>query len=143
MNLMQRALPLLLATAIVAGAVAFAADEELDTGPAMAATQAWLAAVDTGRYGKSWDDASEFFRRSLAREKWEPMVASVRDPLGVVISRKVRSAVYARELTNAPPGPYVVIQFDTRFENRPLSQETVTTMRESDGSWKVSGYFVH
>jgi hypothetical protein len=36
----------------------------------------------------------------------------------------------------------VVIQFDTRFENRPLSMETVTPMREKDGSWKVSGYFI-
>jgi hypothetical protein len=36
----------------------------------------------------------------------------------------------------------VVIQFDTVFDKRPLSTETVTPMREPDGSWKVSGYLI-
>jgi hypothetical protein len=31
----------------------------------------------------------------------------------------------------------------TNFENRPLSTETVTLMRQADGSWKVAGYFIH
>ena len=34
-----------------------------------------------------------------------------------------------------------MIQYDTRFENG-LFTETVTPMKEKDGSWKVSGYYI-
>lgn len=145
MKIVRAMVPAALAAALLLAAVALrsgAADEELDTAPAMAAIQAWLAEVDHGLYGSSWDDAAQFFRESITREKWEPMVAAQRAPLGVMISRKVRSAVYTKELVNAPPGPYVVAQFDTRFENRPLATETLTAMLQADGAWKVSGYAV-
>ncbi|HXF81037.1 MAG TPA: DUF4019 domain-containing protein, partial [Usitatibacter sp.] len=60
-----------------------------------------------------------------------------------LIARKVRSARYTRELPNAPAGEYVVIQYDTRFERVPHAVETVTPMKDPDGTWRVSGYFVN
>lgn len=119
-----------------------AQDEGLDLRPAARVAQAWLATVDSGRYGDSWEDAAALFKQTIPKLRWETTVQSVREPLGSVASRKVRSMTYARILPNAPEGEYVVIQFDTRFENRPLSVETVTPMREADGTWKVSGYFI-
>lgn len=119
-----------------------AQDEGLDLRPADQAARAWLATVDSGRYGDSWEDAAALFKQTIPKLRWETTVQSVREPLGIATSRKVRSMTYARILPNAPEGEYVVIQFDTRFENRPLSVETVTPMREKDGSWKVSGYFI-
>ena len=119
-----------------------AQDEGLDLRPADQAARAWLATVDSGRYGDSWESAAELFKQTIPKLRWETAVQSVREPLGVVTSRKIRAMNYARELPGAPEGEYVVIQFDTRFENRPLSVETVTPMREKDGSWKVSGYFI-
>jgi hypothetical protein len=35
-----------------------------------------------------------------------------------------------------------VIQFATSFENKQSAVETVTPMRDSDGTWRVSGYYV-
>lgn len=119
-----------------------AQDEGLDLRPADQAARAWLATVDAGRYGDSWENAAELFRQTIPKLRWETTVQAVREPLGVVVGRKVRAMNYARVLPGAPEGEYVVIQFDTRFENRPLSVETVTPMREKDGSWKVSGYFI-
>jgi hypothetical protein len=117
-------------------------DEGLDLRPAGQAARAWLATVDAGRYGDSWENAAELFKQTIPKLRWETTVQAVREPLGVVVGRKVRAMNYARVLPGAPEGEYVVIQFDTRFENRPLSVETVTPMREKDGSWKVSGYFI-
>ena len=119
-----------------------AQDEGLDLRPADQAARAWLATVDAGRYGDSWENAAELFKQTIPKLRWETTVQAVREPLGVVVGRKVRAMNYARVLPGAPEGEYVVIQFDTRFENRPLSVETVTPMREKDGSWKVSGYFI-
>ena len=119
-----------------------AQDEGLDLRPADQAARAWLATVDAGRYGDSWESAAELFKQTIPKLRWETTVQAAREPLGIVVGRKVRAMNYARVLPGAPEGEYVVIQFDTRFENRPLSVETVTPMREKDGSWKVSGCFI-
>ena len=151
MNMLKAVFALLLAAAILALS-AFAADETpeatpatplvLDTTPAMNVAETWLTSVDAGRYAESWDDAAAYFRGAVPKAQWETTLAQVRGPLGVAISRKVRSAAYTRSLPGAPEGEYVVIQYDTRFENRPLSVETVTPMREKDGRWKVAGYHI-
>jgi hypothetical protein len=141
---------LALAAAILALS-AFAAEEAdttpapsvvLDTGPAMQVADSWLSYIDTGRYAESWDDSAAYFREAVPKTQWETTLAQVRGPLGVAIGRKVRSATYTRTLPGAPEGEYVVIQYDTRFENRPNSVETVTPMREKNGTWKVAGYHI-
>ena len=39
-------------------------------------------------------------------------------------------------------GEYVILQYQTVFENKAEAVETVTPMVDWDGAWKVSGYFV-
>jgi hypothetical protein len=128
--------------AIAAAVQSGAADDELDTAPAMAAAQSWLGTVDAGRYAQSWEDAAKAFRDAVPKEKWESLAEPVRAQTGVLIARKVRTARYTREIPNAPAGEYVVIQYDSRFERIPHAIETVTPMKDPDGKWRVSGYFV-
>jgi hypothetical protein len=45
-------------------------------------------------------------------------------------------------LPGVPDGEYVVVQFDTSFEKKKTAIETVTPMKEPDGRWRVSGYFI-
>ncbi len=118
-----------------------AADEEIDTVPATRAAVAWLAIIDSGQYGKSWDAAAEVFKTGVTQSQWESMVAPVRGKVGNLVTRKPSSVKYVRDLPNAPPGEYVVIQYSTQFE-RGLFTETVTPMKQADGSWKVSGYYI-
>jgi hypothetical protein len=117
--------------------------EEVDVRPATRAADAWLELVDAGRYGASWDAAAATFQDAIERVKWETTVDDVRGKLGLVAKRKLRAARHARSLPNSPEGEYVVIENVTNFENRPLSTETVTLMKQKDGSWKVAGYFIH
>ena len=135
-----------LAAALVVAAarlsIAFAADDDVDTAPALQAAQAWLAEVDAGSYAKSWDDASALFQGAMPQDEWVKKVATVRSPLGPVVARKLRSVSYRKELPGAPTGEYVVLDYETRFENRPISVETVTPMRDKDGRWRVSGYYL-
>ena len=67
---------------------------------------------------------------------------AVRKPLGKLISRKVKTNVYTSSLPGAPDGDYVVIQFDTSFENKKTAVETITPMLDKDGVWRVSGYYI-
>lgn len=131
------ALVLLLAT----GMQAASADEAKERAAAAGAVQ-WLVMVDAGQYAKSWQEAAGYFRNAITRDSWEQSVGAVRKPLGKVVSRNVKSMTYTKSLPGAPEGEYVVVQFETVFEHKASAVETVTPMLDSDGRWRVSGYFI-
>ncbi len=108
---------------------------------ARAAADAWLALVDDARYADSYADASEPFRRATTAGAWEKMATAVRAPLGKVKSRTLKSATPTKSVPGAPEGEYVIILFDTSFEHKDAI-ETVTPMKEADGKWRVSGYYI-
>jgi predicted SnoaL-like aldol condensation-catalyzing enzyme len=109
---------------------------------AIASAENWLRIVDEGKYSESWEEASEYFKQAIKQDQWEQAVQSVREPLGKLISRKVKSATYTTSLPGAPDGQYVVIQFNTSFENKKSGIETVTPKMDKDGMWRVSGYYI-
>jgi hypothetical protein len=45
-------------------------------------------------------------------------------------------------LPGAPDGEYVVIQYQTAFQNKKSAIETVTPMLDKDGHWRVAGYYI-
>ena len=130
------------AAALVLVAFPTSAAESDSVAQAQLAAKDWLGLTDSGKYGQSWDDAASFFKAAIARADWEKAVKSVRSPLGAVKVRKVKSATFTRTLPGAPDGEYVVIQFESRFENKVAAIETVTPMHDKDGTWRVSGYFI-
>jgi uncharacterized protein DUF4019 len=109
---------------------------------AQKSAETWLAQVDSGKYADSWQESSSMFRARVSREKWQSMVGPVRDPLGKVASRKLKSATYTKTLPGAPDGEYVVIQYETSFEHKQSAVETITPMLDKDGKWRVSGYYI-
>jgi len=110
---------------------------------ATSAAQTWLTVIDHGDYAQSWQEASAFFRSAVTEDKWKSSLEIVRKPLGKLTSRKVKKAQFATSLPGAPDGQYVVVQFDTAFENKPSAVETVTFMLEKDGQWRAAGYFIN
>jgi predicted SnoaL-like aldol condensation-catalyzing enzyme len=67
---------------------------------------------------------------------------AARVPLGAKRARRHLSSQYTEALPGAPDGAYVVIEFQASFEKKASSVERVTPMRDGDGSWRVSGYFI-
>jgi hypothetical protein len=131
-----------LATVLVLGFIQMGNAEEKSQQKAVEAAQKWLALVDQGEYGKSWETASDYFRGAGTEKQWQQALTAVRSPLGKVTTRKLKSKQYATSLPGAPDGEYVVIQFETYFEKKKSSIETITPMKERDGSWRVSGYYI-
>jgi hypothetical protein len=109
---------------------------------AMEASDTWLKLIDNSNYAKSWETAAVLFRNAVGKEQWNQSLNAVRKPLGKVMKRTVRSKQYATSLPGAPDGEYVVIQYETSFENKKSSVETVTPMLDKDGKWRVSGYYI-
>jgi len=120
-------------------AVAFGGERE---DAAVKAAKEWLALVDAGEYEESWQEAAAYFRRAVTKDEWVASLGAVRAPLGETASRGFKGATYTTTLPGAPDGEYVVIQFDTAFANKGSAVETVTPMKDEDGRWRVSGYFI-
>ncbi|SDX09194.1 Protein of unknown function [Collimonas sp. OK242] len=140
---MKTILTLVAAVLLTSTAPSFAADQQAELiKQAQTAATAWMSLTDAGKYGESWERAGTFFKTGIAKNTWETGIRSLRAPLGPVKARELKSKEYATTLPGAPDGEYVVIQYETQFENKKSAVETITPMREKDGSWKVSGYFI-
>lgn len=128
--------------ALVVGLCAMPAAHSQGADPvaqAKAVAMQWLATADAGDYAASWDQAASVFQQAITRAKWTNALQSVRSPLGAVNSRVLKSAEFTRSLPGAPEGEYIVVQFETAFENKAAAIETVTPMKGADGAWRVSG----
>jgi flagellar motor protein MotB len=139
---MERTLACLLSLSLIASTLAAGAASTEKEKAAVTATESWLEKVDQARYAESWQEAAEPFRKAVTQAQWEQSLKAARQPLGKRLTRKVKSTAYATTLPGAPDGEYVVIQFESSFENKQAAVETVTPMLEKDGRWRVSGYFI-
>ena len=118
-----------------------AADSAADSAP-MEAAMRWLALIDRGTYGAGWERAASYLQGIVMKDDLIKALKAVRTPLGAVISRRLRSARSVTSLPGMPDGIYVVIQYDTVFAKKKKAVETITPTRESDGAWRVAGYYI-
>jgi hypothetical protein len=103
------------------------------------AAEKWLAIVDSGDYGKAWDQSAGRFRASVTRQQWLDGLPKTRGTLGAVKSRRAEVASYKTSLPGMPDGDYVTVRFATTFEKKDEAQELVTLVYE-DGTWRPLGY---
>lgn len=128
--------------AVVLASFAAPAQDSEKERAAVSVAAKWLLLVDDGKYSESWHEGAEYFRNAVTREQWNQALQGARKPLGRVLSRNMKDATYATSLPGAPDGEYVMIRFDTSFQNKKAAIETVTPMMDRDGKWRVSGYYI-
>lgn len=138
----MRVVTILILLSLCLPLTAFGGSQPAKEKTALRAAQQFLALVDQGHYGQSWDQAAGLFQRQVSRESWQKLISGVRQPLGPLVSRRVTSSQYLKSVPGAPDGEYVLILFATSFEHKQAAFETVTTMLDRDGHWRVAGYFI-
>lgn len=121
-------------------AAAPASSGESDSAGAHAAEE-WAKLIDAQRWGESWQASGSLFRAQLTEAGWTAEVQPLRQQLGAVASRSLKSVSSATSLPGAPAGEYKIVQFATAFANKPDAVETVVLAREGS-AWKVNGYFI-
>ncbi len=109
---------------------------------ATACAESWLLLVDQGQYAQSWEQTAGLFKQVVPIDQWQNQMKVFRKPLGNLISRKQKSAQYTTTAPGVPDGQYVIIQYETNFEKKASSVETITPMLDEDGVWRISGYFI-
>ena len=108
---------------------------------ARAAADAWLALIDGTQYEASWDSASALFRGAIARTAWQTAVLmrgrrSARSVSGPCSALPIAPSfrVYRRGIRR--DAVWAEVSGDRKVV------ETVTPMKEHDGRWRVSGYYI-
>jgi hypothetical protein len=108
-----------------------------DTSAAVSAAQAaaepWLHHLDRQQYAQTWDSAAAAFRSAVSKADWKAAVVQAREPYEPFGARKLIASQFATTLPNAPPGQYVILQYETAVAGKRTVIETVTPKRESNG----------
>lgn len=109
---------------------------------ALKSAELWLQLSDNNDFEQCWEKASSYYKNAVKKGELVKSLTAVRKPLGKMISRIVDSKKYQESLPGAPDGKYVIVQFKTSFHNKKDAIETITPMKEKDGKWRVSGYYI-
>jgi hypothetical protein len=102
------------------------------------AAAGWLVLLDRRDWGRAWETSSAVFRAAVPLGNWMDGIPKVREGLGTFVERTPVESVYKTTLEGRPPGEYVSVIFQSKFDRD--VQEIVTTVREPDGKWRVTGY---
>ena len=102
---------------------------------------AWLALADAGDGPGSWAAAGAAFRSAVTPDAWDDQLRAARAPLGPLTSRVLAVAQQLNGLPGAPPGEYVVQQYQSVYGAAKAVVETLT-LRHEAGDWRVVGYFI-
>lgn len=103
------------------------------------AAQGWLVLLDRKDWGRAWETSATVFRSKVPLATWMDGIPKVRASLGDFVERVPVESAYRTALEGQPPGEYVTVIFDSKFKDREV-QEVVTTVHDSDGHWRVTGY---
>ncbi len=105
---------------------------------AEARAREWLAQIDAGDYGGSWETAARLFQARMTKQEWEALAWRVQPSLGKPEGRRLVAARYTAQLPWEPPGEHVLVQYRINYSGR-ASVETLT-MRLDAEQWKTLTY---
>lgn len=127
------------AAAAPAAAAADEAEKRAKADAGVLAASGWLVLLDRRDWGRAWETSSGMFRATVPLGTWMDGIPKVRQPLGNLVERTPTQSMYKTTLEGRPDGEYVTVIFDAKFDQKEV-QELLTTVRDPDGKWRVTGY---
>ena len=107
------------------------------------ASEQWLALVDAGKFGESWNGAASVFKLGVTEPQWVGELEAMHSKLGKTTMRELKAAQFSTTIRGAPrTGEYVTVSYLTKFANAPIATETLIVSKEADGEWRIAGYNV-
>jgi hypothetical protein len=104
--------------------------------------RSWLALTDRDEARASWNMAGKQFQNAITASKWAESLRQARHPLGGLVERTLLTTQFTKSFPGAPDSDYALLVFRTNFANKTDGRETVTLEHETDGTWRVVGYFI-
>jgi hypothetical protein len=104
------------------------------------AAKNYVDALDRGEYAQSWSGSDPIFQKTISQEEWKNYLERVRKQLGKTVSRKMKHQGQAWNPKGLPEGAYMVVSYDTSFQNLPNIEELITLRQGPDQKWRVLTY---
>ena len=112
---------------------------EADQQAVLAATYAYFAARDRGRYPEAWSMLSESLKQISPVAKWQRDAANFNAAAGAVRARRVTEITWYNNPPDAPrPGVYVAADYSGEFEQLEFVCGYVMWQVQADGSFRLS-----
>ena len=118
------------------------AQHEAEEEAAHEAAEEWLVLYDDGDTEATWDEAALVFQEQIPQQQWDAQVEQIRAGLGAPEERTLLDKRYTEELPDVPEGEYVIIQYQTQYENARTTETLTMRFDADDDAWRTAGYFV-
>lgn len=112
------------------------------TEQAKAAAKRFIAQVDAGDYGKSWELLASITQNDISQQDWDQQIGKIRATAGELTERQQSEISYSNAPAEDPDGKYLIISYDSKFARTEQVAETITMTLEKDGHWRVAGYHI-
>jgi hypothetical protein len=119
---------------------------QLDATPEKTAQEvadSWLKLLDAQKYNKSWEELSPNTKQKMGMEQWKLAMTGIHKPLGKLKERKFEEAEYIKSLHGYPDLEGVIVRYKSKYEKRGSVVETVGTIHDKDGKWRVVAYLTN
>jgi Protein of unknown function (DUF4019) len=103
----------------------------------------YVGGLDREQYAQSWESGDPLFQHTITKEQWIKALDRSRKRLGKMNARNIKDQRPAWNPAGLPRGAYMVVEFDTSFQNAPYSGELLTLRKGPDGKWRVLTYQVN
>lgn len=107
---------------------------------AQEAADSWLELFDAGDAEASWEEAAVLFQAEITEEQWVEQVEEIQASLGAVMDRQPLEAGFTEEIPDAPEGEYVVVRYQTEYEQSMTTETMVMALDEDE--WRMAGYYI-
>lgn len=102
----------------------------------------YVDGVDKGEYDQSWSKSDTVFQNTIPQNEWKDFLTELRKRTGKVVSRRLKDQNPAWNPRGLPEGAYMVIIYNTSFQNLPNVEELLTLRKGPDKKWRVLTYEV-
>ncbi len=128
---------------LVSRAAAQAAVPDSALTAATAAARQWLALLADHQYLASWEQASPFFRRQIARDDWRATAERLERQFARGDRRQLASAQWFRDQPPLPPNQWVVLHWVTALPDQREVFESMSMLLGVDGEWQTANYLLY
>ncbi|MBM4181942.1 MAG: DUF4019 domain-containing protein [Betaproteobacteria bacterium] len=101
----------------------------------------WLVHIEKGQMKKAWEAGNSYFKKVLPLEDWLKGLHAVA-ALGPVQTRTLTSVTFASKMPGSVDGQYALLHYETSFQHKDRTTETVILKRDDDQAWRGVGYLV-
>jgi hypothetical protein len=110
------------------------------TDPNVQTAAGFIDMLDRDDYNQAWANTSPLFQALHNLPNWQRQQQTIRNAYGTRTDFEYRRLGYRTTYASSPDGSYCIVQFNSSFQNKAVTAETVVLIKQPTGNWLVREY---